>query len=83
MHVFNSYYNICALTILPALSIQMKVVKASKSVKLRPTNLVETLEFCSETGGYRSKAAIEFVKLLDEFVPNSQKTVFRTNVFKL
>lgn len=60
--------NHVAGTILPALTLQMKAAESLKSVNLKNPTPKRTVGILWRNGGYRSKAALEFARLLREHV---------------
>ena len=60
--------NNSAGTILPALTMQMKAAKPLKPIKLKNPAPKRTVGILWRNGGYRSKAALEFARLLGEYV---------------
>ena len=60
--------NSSAGTILPALTMQMKAAESLTSVNLKNPTPKRTVGIVWRNGGYRSKAALEFARLLGEYV---------------
>ena len=60
--------NNSAGTILLALTMQMKAAEPLKPVKLKNPAPKRTVGILWRNGGYRSKAALEFARLLEEHV---------------
>lgn len=63
--------NSSAGTILPALTMQMKAAESLKSINLKNPAPKRTVGILWRNGGYRSKAALEFARLLEQFMEES------------
>ena len=67
---FGPEDNHVAGTILPALTMQMKAAESLTSVELKNPTPERTVGIVWRNGGYLSKAALEFARILGEHVDN-------------